>query len=224
MATGKQSGKASSVPFKTDDLDEDDAIEFDGKLPPLPAAFGGEKLEAVATGFPPYLEPKKGLVVDVIPRMLDFTNPKFIRVVAEYIGDEPLTCYTGPKDDDGDAAEVIVHKGQFITIGWYATLPLEFALKDEVPVRIVCLKQSKSEKDGEVRKLWHWSYLCTAKGKEHILREKARAMAFGARDPKTNPKYLLAFTPDGMKLSAPTEQMLMLDEKATSRRAANAEA
>ncbi len=225
MATAPKTGKTDAK--NVSDADED---FVPGATANLPAEFGDEKLVANAVGFPPYFEPEKGRIVDLVCKMIDYSDPTFLRLICQYIGNEPLKCGTGPKDDDGESAEIMVQKGELFTFSWYATLPLEFGLKDGVPIRVVCVKQMKAgtTEDGQPKKLWVWQYMTTAAGSKQIMAEKSRAMAFGSRNPKQNPLYLAAFTPDGLKLSGPNDEMKRLaagfGDAQTARRAANAEA
>ena len=222
MATAPKNSKTVAS-----DADED----FDvSTVTDLPAEFGGEKLVKNAVGFPPYFEPEKGKSVSLRCKYIDYTDPAFLRIVCQYLGDKPLSCATGPKDDDGEADEILVNKGELFTMGWYATLPLEFGMKDGTPIHVICKKQVKSgtTDDGQPKKLWMWEYLTTAAGNKQIMAEKSRVMAFGSRNPKRNPLYLMAFTPDGLQLTAPNEEMKRLasglGETQTARRAATAEA
>jgi hypothetical protein len=176
----------------------------------LPSEFAGKKPVTVATGFAPYWQPEKGDTIFCVPKMIDFSDRAFIRVLCKNIGDV-LVCHTGPKDDDDQAEEIVVHKGEDFTASWLATLPFEFGLKDQVPLMITCLEKTKNGKnpDGSPKMLWHFRYQTPdEKTAQSILAEKARSMAFGKRNPKKNPLYLYAFTPEGLKLSAPTPDML----------------
>jgi len=222
----------SKVPFNTADLDEDEVVGFDvSKLPPLPAEFGDAGLVTVVTGFAPYWEPKEaGRTVFVIPRAIDFSDPAFVRITCENLG-EPLECHTGAKgktEGVDESTPVMVGKGELFTIGWYASLPLEYGLKDSVPIAVhVIAKERLASKTetGEPKKLWKFAYMTGPQFKPLIEAEKARAMRFGPRNIKTNPNYLLAFTGEGLQMSAPPAGMAMGGSSSQANGAsANAEA
>jgi len=173
--------------------------------------FGAKTLVTIATGFAPYWEPRDGAVIEIRPRMIDSTDPNFLRIICENLGGD-VECSTGPKDKDGDAEPVAVHNGEDMTISWFAALPLEFALKDGVPLRVTALGKTKSgtTSDGKPKYLWHFRYETYPEDQKKIMSEKARAMGFGPRDPKGNPLYLQAFTPEGLTLAGPTADMRRL--------------
>jgi hypothetical protein len=210
------------------DLDEE-GEDFTGELPALPAEFGTDKVVDNVVGFPPYWEPgEPGNHCDLIPQYLDTTDTSFLRIVCKYIGDEPLQCMTGSKGDDGNSGTPVeVRKGELFTIGWYATLPLEFGMANQVPIRVVVVKKSRNGKnpDGTPKMLWHFKYQTSERGAKQISAEKQRAMAFGPRNVKNNPQYLIAFTPEGMRMSAPSEALkLASGQSIASPGHANAEA
>jgi hypothetical protein len=219
-----------------DDEDEDDLTEADlSNLPALPAEFGTKPLVAVATGFAPYIRPKKGIAVDLIPVDVDVTDTDFIRITCKYIGNLPLECRTGAKGDDDDddkSTAVMVKHGELFSFSVYATLPLELGIAHATPIRVVPLKKGTVGTiivDGreQPKKLWTYKVETTEAGKAQLMAEKARVLPWGPRSAKINPAYFLAFGADQLKLTAPPEGTVIgrMPPKANKNRSsANAEA
>jgi hypothetical protein len=195
--------------FDNDD-DEEELTEAQlASLGPLPAEFGADKLENFATGFAPYLKPKKGVAIDFIPIGIEHVEKLDItHILCRYIGEQPIECRTGAKGDDDDndmSTPVMVRKGDLFSVGWYATLPVELGIKDAVPTRVIPVKRGTIGKnaDGTPKKLWTFKVQTSPKFLEKLNAEKARVMGFGMRDIKKNQGYLLAFTTEGLRLSSP---------------------
>ncbi len=217
MANNSKQAARSKAPIDEMDIDpdEEELTEADlSNLPALPAEFGAKALVDNAVGFAPYWRPKKGNVVDLIPRSLDIADLAFIRVTCEYIGDVPLECRTGSKGDDDDNDEstpILVKKGELFTVSWYATLPLEYGIKHSTPIRVIVLKKSTAGKteDGEPKKLWSFKYQTSEAGQRQISAEKMRSMGWGQRNVKANAAYLLAFVGEGASLAVPPPGMAL---------------
>ena len=196
MANNSKQAARSKAPIDEMDIDpdEEELTEADlSNLPALPAEFGAKALVDNAVGFAPYWRPKKGNVVDLIPRSLDIADLAFIRVTCEYIGDVPLECRTGSKGDDDDNDEstpILVKKGELFTVSWYATLPLEYGIKHSTPIRVIVLKKSTAGKteDGEPKKLWSFKYQTSEAGQRQNQRREDALDGLGSAERESQPR------------------------------------
>jgi len=183
----------------------------------IPIEFQGTEGVDVQVGFPPYWDIEEGQVIFCIPRRVDVSDPAFIRHVCECLSPE-MQCSTGPKDRGGEATPVTIHRGDLFTVSNFATLPLEYGLKDAVPIKVTVIGKDTSGKlpNGQPRTMWRFKYTVpNEEMKKSIEREQNRAAGFGAkwiRDEKTktnlaNMSYYRAFFPENLGLSAPSAAM-----------------
>lgn len=193
---------------------DDDEDDFE-----LPAEFGSGDLVTVSTGFPPYLIIEEGVKFACTVEALDLTDPDFFRFICKNLG-KTLQCNTG-KRQDGVAAEV--QKGENFTISWFATLPLEWAMKYKTPLVITPLGKDEGRKlpNGKPGSLWRFTYQTTVEGAKQIETEKNRALNFGKRmvvenkESFPNPDYLFAFG-EGIDLGAlPSDKKAALNSGKT---------
>ena len=195
----------------------------------LPVELQGELVQ-LPMGFPPYWLLEEGATICCIPRTIDLSDVDFPRFICECLS-EKMTCYQGAKDRTGERNEIEITRGERFTVGVAATLKMEFAIKDAIPLLVTVLTKDESGKlpNGKPRSMWNFDVQTLKKYKAAFDAEKIRSSRFGSRYIRDNNEnvpnldYFEAFTDEGLKLSAPNRDGVAQIAAAPAR-VANAEA